>query len=88
MPLGSELGEAKAFPPVLTVVYRLMKRGPITPLAGAGASILFGYGAKVTNKMLTEVSQPTMTLSPAPGLVLQLGAEMRIWRNVEPVRPK
>lgn len=81
-PLGSELGETKALPPVVTAVYRFKSIGPITPLAGAGISVLFAYDERVTNPILTEVRQPTMTVSPAPGFVLQGGAEMKIWKRV------
>ena len=64
--IGSELGEAKAVPPVITAVYRLSD-GAIQPFAGAGISVLFAYDAKVTNPMLTAVSQPDFSISPAPG---------------------
>jgi outer membrane protein W len=76
-PLGSELGEAKALPPVVTVIYRLLD-GKVQPFVGAGASVMFTSDAKVTNAMLTEVSQPTMKISPAPGLVLQTGLEAKL----------
>lgn len=79
--LGPDLGEAKAAPPVLTVVYRPMA-GAIQPLFGAGVAVLFAYGAHVTNAMLTEVSQPDMHVSPAPGLVLQTGLEARLTKNI------
>jgi outer membrane protein W len=81
-PLGSELGEAKAAPVVLTVVYQLHDGGVVRPYLGGGASVLFAYGAHVTNPMLTEVNQPEMTIAPAPGLVLQGGVEARLWRSV------
>jgi outer membrane protein W len=81
-PLGSELGEAKAVPPVLTAVYQLTGAGALRPYLGAGASVLFTYDAHVTNPTLTAVSQPDMTVSPAPGLVLQGGLDARLWKSV------
>jgi outer membrane protein W len=81
-PLGSELGEAKAAPLVLTAVYQLHDGGVIRPYLGGGASVLFAYGARVTNRTLTEVSQPEMSIAPAPGLVLQGGLEARLWQSV------
>jgi outer membrane protein W len=81
-PLGSELGEAKAVPPVLTAVYQLTGDGALRPYLGAGASVLFTYDAHVTNPTLTAVNQPDMTISPAPGLVLQGGLDARLWKSV------
>lgn len=86
--LGPELGEAKALPPVLTVVYQLLDHGPVLPYVGAGGSVLFSYDAKVTNRMLTEVNQPELTISSAvPGVVVQGGAEVRIipqvWARID-----
>ena len=79
--LGPELGEANAAPLVLTTVYRLVDHGPIQPYAGGGASLLLAYNAKVTNPMLTAVSQPDFSISPAPGLVLQGGLEAKLAGN-------
>jgi outer membrane protein W len=81
-PLGEELGEAKAAPPMLTLVYTANKLGPITPFFGAGAVVLIAYDAHITNPMLSEVSQPEFHVSPAPGLVLQGGLEAKLWRNL------
>lgn len=80
-PLGEDLGEAKAAPPMLTVVYELT-RGAVKPYVGAGAAILFAYDGKLTNPVLTEVSQPEMKISPAPGLVLQGGIEARLHKRI------
>jgi outer membrane protein W len=78
-PLGPELGEAKAAPPLITAVYKFLDpRATVRPFLGVGASILIAYDAKVTNPMLTAVSQPTMHVSPAPGMVFQGGVEARI----------
>ncbi len=81
-PLGPELGEAKAAPPLLTLVYNLMPHGKVQPYIGAGVSVLLTYGAKVTNPMLTEISQPEMTVAPAPGLVFQGGVEAKIYKGL------
>jgi len=81
-PLGSELGEAKAVPPVLTLVYQLMSDGMLRPYVGAGVSVLFAYDAHVTNPMLTAVGEPEMSISPAPGAVLQGGLDVRVWKSV------
>lgn len=80
-PLGPELGEAKALPPVLTAVYRLLD-GPVRPYLGAGASVLLSFDGKVTNPMLTAVRPPDMTIAPAPGVVLQGGLDVRLWKTV------
>ena len=82
MPLGPELGEAKAAPPLLTLVYSLMQRGPVRPYVGAGVAVLIAYDAKVTNPMLTEVSQPEFEVAPAPGLVFQGGLEAKLWKGI------
>jgi outer membrane protein len=80
-PLGPELGEAKALPPVVTLIYRLTD-GRVQPFAGAGISVMFTSDAKVTNAMLTEISQPTMKIAPAPGLVLQGGIEAKLANRI------
>ena len=76
MPLGPELGEAKAVPPVITAIYAL-RTGDFVPYAGGGVAMLFSYGGKVTNPYLTEVSQPSMSIAPAPGIALQAGIDAR-----------
>lgn len=81
-PLGSELGEAKAAPPLLTAVYTLREGGRVRPYAGGGLAVLFAYDAKVTNPMLIEVRQPEFEVSPAPGLVLQAGLEAAITKRI------
>ena len=80
--LGSKLGETKAAPIVLSAVYQLRERGRFRPYAGGGAALMFAYDEKVTNPVLTEVSQPEMSIAPAPGLVLQGGAELAVWNRV------
>lgn len=81
-PLGPELGEAKAVPPVLTAVYRFIDDGLLQPYAGAGVSVLFAYDAHVTNPMLIAVGEPEMKIKPSPGIVLQGGLDVRLWKTV------
>jgi outer membrane protein W len=82
MALGPELGEAKAVPIVLTAVYRIAQFGKVTPYLGAGATVMFAQGEKVTNPKLTEVSQPDMSIAPAPGLVLQSGLDAKLTNRI------
>jgi outer membrane protein W len=82
MALGPELGEAKAAPPIVTAVYSLIDHGPVRPFVGAGVAVMLTYGAKTTNPILTEVSQPEMSIAPAPGIALQTGAEARITNKI------
>ena len=79
--LGPDLGEAKALPPVVTLIYRLTD-GRIQPYVGSGISVMFSSDAKVTNAMLTEISQPKMSISPAPGLVLQGGIDVKVSNRI------
>jgi outer membrane protein W len=72
-PLGSQLGEAKAIPPLVTLVYSPLRGERLQPYVGVGATVMFTYDAKVTNPILTQVAQPQLNVSPAPGLVLQTG---------------
>lgn len=81
-PLGEELGTAKAAPPTVTAVYNLYDKGRVQPYVGAGVAVLFAYDEKVTNPMLTEVSQPEMSIAPAPGLVFQGGLEAKLFSRV------
>ncbi len=79
--LGSDLGEADAAPPIITAVYRFFK-GPVQPYVGTGISVLVTYNARATNPLLTEAGEPTFTIDPAPGLVLQTGVDLKLWRSV------
>jgi hypothetical protein len=81
-PLGEELGEAEAAPPLVTAVYRLARLGPVRPYAGTGVSVLITYNARATNPVLTEVEEPRMRVAPGLGLVLQAGTDVRVWRRV------
>jgi outer membrane protein W len=76
--LGPDLGEATAAPPLVTAVYKPRTTGTFRPFVGGGVAVLIAYGARVTNKLLTEVSQPEFVITPAPGLVLQTGADVHI----------
>jgi outer membrane protein W len=76
--LGPELGEAKAVPPMLTVVLRLPSLGPIRPYIGAGASVLFVTDARITNAVLTEVATPRLEITPAFGVVAQAGIDVHL----------
>jgi outer membrane protein W len=77
--LGSDLGEAKGVPPVVTLVYSLKPLGPLRPYAGAGLSVLFAYNAHTTNSNLTSSD---MSIAPAPGLALQTGLEATIYGRI------
>jgi outer membrane protein W len=79
--LGPELGEADAAPPLVTAVARLADLGPVHPYAGAGVGVLVTYNARATNPLLTEVGQPRFKIDPAPGLVLQAGTDVTLWRR-------
>lgn len=81
-PLGEDLGTAKAAPPTITAVYTMMPTSRVQPYVGAGVSVLFAYNEKVTNPMLIEVSQPEMSIAPAPGVVFQGGIEAKLFSRV------
>lgn len=82
MPLGPELGQADAVPPIVTAIYALRPHSAVVPYVGGGLAVLFAYNAKVTNPTLTAVSQPDMSISPAPGVALQAGIDARLWHRV------
>ena len=79
--IGSELGSAKAAPPLVTAIYKV-GGGAVRPYGGVGASVLVAYDARVTNPVLTSAGAPTFHVSPAPGLVLQSGVDIRITEHV------
>jgi outer membrane protein W len=81
-PLGTELGEAKAVPPLVTAVYQLRPEGALRPYAGVGIAVLFAMNAKITNPILSEVSQPDFDIAPAPGFVMQAGLDARLWKQI------
>jgi outer membrane protein W len=81
-PLGTQLGTTKALPPVLTLTYRFLPHYPIHPYLGAGVAYLYAYDAVITNKVLTQVSQPTVSITPSWGYVLQTGADIQLWKGL------
>lgn len=80
--LGPEFGEADAVPPIVTLLYKLMPHGRVQPYAGLGATVMFTFNAKATNPILNEVAPPTMKIDPAPGLVLQGGLDVQVYKQV------
>ncbi|MBK7862651.1 MAG: OmpW family protein [Archangiaceae bacterium] len=78
--LGSELGEAKVLPPVLTATWRFGPLWRLQPYLGLGVSYLITLEARITNPVLTEVATPTMEVPNALGFVVQGGLDFRIWR--------
>jgi outer membrane protein W len=80
--LGSSLGEADAAPPLITAVYRIADVARLRPYVGGGIGVLVTYNARATNPLLTEVDQPKFHIDPAPGLVLQAGTDLVVWRNI------
>ena len=79
--LGSQLGEASAVPPMLTVLFRLPALGPFTAYAGGGASVLFVTDATITNPVLTQVGHPTFSIPPALGVIAQAGVDARLYKH-------
>ena len=79
--LGPDLGQASAAPLTLSLLYRFLDTGRLRPYAGGGAAVLVAFNAKVTNKMLTEVSQPEMSIAPAPGLLFQAGLDVQLYKE-------
>ncbi len=80
--LGTELGQAQAVPPLVTLVYSPWRGRALQPYVGAGATVMFTYGAKVTNPILTEVNQPSLSVPPAPGFVMQAGVTVPVVKGV------
>jgi outer membrane protein W len=80
--IGPELGRAEAVPLVNTAVYQLLDRGVLRPYAGAGIAVLFARKEEITNPVLTEVGSPDFSIAPAPGLVLQGGLDVKVWKSV------
>ncbi len=79
--LGEVLGETTVLPPVVTVVYRFLPDWRFHPYLGAGVSVLLAYNSKITNPILTEVGQPTVSIAPRAGWVLQGGVDVRLYRR-------
>jgi outer membrane protein W len=81
MPLGPELGQADAVPPVITAVYSLLD-GPVRPYVGGGVAVLIAYNAHVTNPTLTAIGKPDFSIAPAPGVALQAGIDATLFGRV------
>jgi outer membrane protein len=79
--LGEVLGETTVLPPVVTLVYRFLPGLRFHPYLGAGVSVLFAYNARITNSILTEVGQPTVSILPRAGWVLQGGVDVRLYQR-------
>lgn len=78
--LGSELGEVKVLPPVLTATWRFGPFWRLQPYAGAGLSYLVTLEARITNPVLTEVATPKIEVPNRLGFVVQAGLDMHLWR--------
>ncbi len=78
-PLGSELGEVKSTPPMVTAIFRLPALGPLRFYVGGGASVLFVRDAKITNPVLTQVATPKLEVTPAFGAVGQIGVDIHLF---------
>ncbi len=82
-PLGEEIGEASAAPLMVTATVRTPELGGRVRLyAGGGPSVLIVRGAKVTNKVLTEVATPRIETSPTVGVVAQAGIDVRLYKRI------
>jgi outer membrane protein W len=77
-PLGEDLGETKLLPPVLTVTYRLIPEWPVDPYIGLGATYLYAFDSKITNPVLTAVSQPELDIPATWGFVTQAGVDIKL----------
>src|SRR5688500_14837916 len=80
--LGSDLGAATFATPLLTAVYRLPSLGRVTALVGAGGILMYAYDETITNPILVAAGEPTLSIAPAIGFVLQTGAEVRVWGRI------
>ncbi|RLU01322.1 OmpW/AlkL family protein [Ketobacter sp.] len=80
-PLGSEFGESKVLPPVVTVVYRFLMDKPLRPYIGGGLSYMITYDAEVTNPVLTAVGEPELEIDDVLGYVVQGGVEYNFYKD-------
>jgi outer membrane protein len=78
--LGEELGETTVLPPVLTLVYRFLPTLPVHPYLGVGLSYLIPLSTKITNPVLTEVTQPRLQVDPKLGWVVQGGLDVQLYK--------
>jgi outer membrane protein len=76
--LGTELGETKALPPIVTAVYRARHGKRVRPYLGAGVSYLFTYGSRITNRVLSDAGDPHLEIGNAWSWVGQAGVDLRI----------
>jgi outer membrane protein len=80
--LGSQMGQTKAIPPVLTLTYRFLPGIAVRPYLGLGVSYLYSYNSVITNPQMTAVSQPKLVIPGAWGFVTQAGLDVRLWRQL------
>lgn len=80
-PLGSEFGESKVLPPVVTMVYRFMLDKPLRPYVGGGMAYMITYDSEVTNPILTALGEPELEVDDVFGYVLQGGVEYNFYND-------
>ncbi|AUM13411.1 OmpW/AlkL family protein [Ketobacter alkanivorans] len=80
-PLGSEFGETKVLPPVVTLVYRFMLDKPLRPYVGGGMAYMITYDSKVTNPILTQYGEPELEVDDVFGYVVQGGVEYKFYKD-------
>ena len=78
-PLGSEFGESKVLPLVVTMVYRFRMDQPLRPYVGAGMSYMITYDSEVTNPILTAAGEPELEIDDVFGFVVQGGVEYNFY---------
>ena len=86
-PLGTEFGESKALPPVVTLLYRFLAQSSLRPYVGAGFAYMITYDSEVTNPVLTAVGEPELEIDDVFGVAFQAGLEYKIagdwWVNAD-----
>lgn len=80
--IGKNIGTFKALPPNFTLVFRPWTETRIQPYIGAGAMYLYTYDKDVSNKVLNEYNEPTLSLSKPVACVGQLGADLNLPKNM------
>lgn len=75
-PLQRELGTVKSLPIMMTLTYHPFPDAFVRPYIGGGGVYLYNYDAKITNDVLTEVSDPGFDVSSTPGYLLQAGVDV------------
>ncbi len=85
--LGTEFGESKALPPVVTAVYRFRPGRALRPYVGAGMAYMITYDSEVTNPVLTALGEPELEIDDVFGFAVQGGLEYNIagdwWVNAD-----